>query len=1844
MGDPSLTGDLDATEGARMPTEHMSLNVQGGLCLPPQLKTRVQQGQQVHGNGLPDPFSTASICGNLVAAVPEHPEELSPQSALQKKSPCGVNGHGDTGVDGSSSVNGPNEQLHLGSNPLAHSAAPPTQSASEERTEGSGLKSLESKHFQTEVKEKELDEAQQTNQNSWPGGEVVQNVDGPPGRIRSILSQEELLEGAQENLDAPSNALAGYDTHGRVVEKKEDGQSTTPISPGARILRSKTVMVPVLNTSRVPGDTPIRRETAFVQWNHYNHASPAVDSSRGRERMDSLAGCQAARRTQSDAGGLYSGGVNVQRTSREALGVMAKSLHASSAAWRRGTSVFRRSPQRLREHLITRNTPEVSIPRDLAPPSSYSCSQEGMLEISADAEHVRVQVGQEQQAAPNRRPEKDTTFTTHNITNSLGDMEVTFPILLANKRRMTIERQGNRLDRSGSREQGHTAKQGCIRIPEGSSVSAKTFKRLLSSGHQTKRTAQEAYKKSHSEVQSFSSQLQKRLSRRSARSRVKPNYGGRELAMRHRKQKISPKALCKQRKYNKAATVKQTATNDRGLEDSSSSMSAVGGSNTASPTRKPALYWEKTDHQPAVAATYDRAGEHTERVQELENTSTTFPPHRSSLRSSITSECLAEETLREHCSASKECDTCCKEAVTPKVMPCEGHRMEVSLSLCNPQMLDQRAASCIDLGSYGVTHLQWSGPPVSSPQRSRSLSWDAGCSEDAQTALLPIRQRRQVKLTPYARATYSQVPDMPLTEKNKCTKERMGTCKRLSVGEPARSSEPQHLLGYLEPQDAACIIECIDSTVSAERATPFRVDVEKPQQEPAEPQAFQGNFRNEARSKPEGLMDAISVASSQSPYSHCRQSPTPNNPSQLLLDSQPRENAVAAAQPPGEPGAESGVMPCGVPVGISMVIGGNFAQMGSREEALNVSNGVHAVRHFLGQHIVKHPQAILFTEGGEQMAHSTIGHGSEQPATELAGLSKSSIWVAPHSVLISRLGGFGAYSGGEAVKLGDACETPHDRIIHFGSLQFNEEVAKSQCCARQVDKPVNVGHLSGKASKCAEGDSFVQRPADSQKEPSGLPSAVHPSPGFSAPLHARGQRQAHVQKDNYCPPTVDSELHAFCYGRRQHTPGTRCIPGQAEVRVPGALRRAAMHCLHPIGGACQCSGVMCCRSGIWHEHTFCRTPILCSNRMRDSVLLMHHRGTLFRRFYLSRTLYLKEEALKRRIHSRRKHVELLNKQLTIQRQQLERTLELQQTQFQQRLNHDIFPSNRLKNDRIFRRSVYKSTLGRRKATAICCQERPAALVEAAAAATAAALAVVGGCEQRAHKLLSDSQSPALSVGDSAQVTAGISGKEGVPGATTERPPGLQQQLLTAKLSEEARQEKRPILHTSPKSEELAQPLQGEVFFQSQESNRVAAKEPQRCIASSEEPDNSLGRPPQYSIREGENDWQLQLTLPRISHLDPNEIHDDLGGPMLPRGRSERTCPKLAIGLELSFPSPGRNMSAREAVDGERSYSQIEVTFAPSLPNDSSIPIHKLQTKSSASCNWEGASRGRRNEPSDFPAGVAAFRKRNSMPMTRALNASRRSLSRGNRASHAYSHSSSTAIRDSSSGQRGNIPAKASSLKAGDISLVEGLQGTPGRYRCNAIPMAYQRDPSISIFSQLFEDSFRRQRNLFLLRMQKNLGSISIIRPQRTREGAALQYRRALGARALTRHAATQRSGETAEVASSKQAATHKPDWMHGFHEALKERKTGVEISVKRTNGNTDNNAISGRALLVEDAAENKLCLCPGSLSQIATKAIPHPESSNCMHAVAPSARLLPLPPRRPNFGSFVAAVEADSIC
>ncbi|CDJ61016.1 hypothetical protein, conserved [Eimeria maxima] len=420
-----VSDELDNTEGARTSPDHANPLVQTGLVLPIQFKTRTLQGQHMHANDLPEPFFSAPICGHLVAAAAEHPEELSPQSAMEKKTPSDLNGRCRTEGDGSSSINGPCIQLHTGCEPLSHPGEPSIQSTQDGVTKQSDLRFLESRQLQRDVQEQDFNEPHHTTNEKCLADEVVQPMDAAPERIRSILSQEELLEGAEKNLDAASNAIAEHDTSAHDMEiKKDDGQSTisTTISHG-RILRSKTVIGPTLCSSPVPQDTAVRRETALVQWNHHENASPSVDSTRGRRKTYTPAGSQCVQQTQSDARGLSFGDVHVEWASGEVVKMLTDDIDSSCGSQRRGTYVFRRSPERHREYLITRSTPENYFTPDnhlpCHPTSPFSsCRQEAMIKISADAENIRREPGQEKQGVSNTGPECEATITTGNATQS----------------------------------------------------------------------------------------------------------------------------------------------------------------------------------------------------------------------------------------------------------------------------------------------------------------------------------------------------------------------------------------------------------------------------------------------------------------------------------------------------------------------------------------------------------------------------------------------------------------------------------------------------------------------------------------------------------------------------------------------------------------------------------------------------------------------------------------------------------------------------------------------------------------------------------------------------------------------------------------------------------------------------------------------------------------------------------------------------------------------------------------------------------------------------------------------------------------------------------------------------------------------------------------------------------------------------------------------------------------------------------------------------------------------------------------------------------------------------------
>ncbi|CDJ54039.1 hypothetical protein, conserved [Eimeria brunetti] len=1561
LENPSRTEELDGIEGGRTLLEHRTRNAQVGLKLPTQLKNRTHHAQHAHGKGLPDPFSTASICGNLVAAVAEHPEELSPQSALQKKTPCGLNGHCHTEAVGSSGGSGPSNQLHLGSVPLLHGAEPSTQPAHDEAANGLQVGGLELGQLQTEVKENELNKPEHTNLKGWVGDQKVQREEEAPARIRSILSQEELLEPDEKNLDAASSRVAEYITNTQNMGATEaNGQfDTATASPGGRILRSKTVTVPVLNASPVPRDIPLRQETTLVHSNHHKNSPPSVDCSRGRRKTGTSVGRQSVRRTQSDARGCLSGDMNLPQTPGGALGTLTEGLYSSRAPQWRGISVPRRSPQRLKEHLITRDTPESSLQYDRPSPSPRS--QEGTVEISSDNVYA-----QERQVSSKDGPEGHMTFSSDSATAGVGERKESCCILLSSGGLSTSHMQvchGRGCANSG---QSHSAKQAAmIRSGERGRASGDRLTSLPSFAIQTTKAARERYKKPHNQVQSFSSQLQKRLRRRSITRRVKCKKGGQEVLLPHRDKKKSHEALCRLGNDDGATAVEQAPINDGVLKNSRRSMCSMEGPKASSPTLKYGLSGDENNPQNKVSEAHIGTGQYTTTVQPLDNHHARSPPPRSSSNSFIASGSLAGGSVRAFRAASNEGDICSKDGPPENVTACKGHPVKVNVSLYSYRTRNRRAASCIEPSLHGVPKLPVNKSAGCSERGSRSLSWSPGGAEDA--LVLP-RQPRKVNVTNREKATRSQLKETPSTE-NVSYEGRTRSHRRRSVEDPPRLSEAEPTLGSVGPPYEGGKAARIASTFGPTDALPLQADGEAPQQGASASWVTRGRFWNDGRLKTKMLISGISAASSQSPYSQHGQTRSTNGPRQLLLDSQLFGNAATSAQLPHGRGVASGVRPNGIFLGLSMAIPGQCAKLGLTHEAVDVSTEVDGAPYFPGHHIVRHPQSMLLNEGGGRMGLSSNDNASGHPFMDPAGNTKSYLWADPRT---SHSDGQGGYTEGKT-----------------------------------ANGAPNPGNLSGVAANYAEGDTLVHRLSDPQEE-AALPSVVQPCPVFPKPLLIRNR-----------------------------------------------------------------------------------------TRERDS-----------------------------------------EKQLT-----------------------------------------------------------------------------------------------------------GTSQSECLPNVTTERLPGLRQQPITAKLREETAQENPGISHTGLVSEECVQPTESKVPLQPQQSYTIVARDPPGCLPSPRETSDSSIHPAQGSADKNGNTLKLQLALPQISQPDnPERLgvgQHDPGGPTLPRAASEPACPKVAVGLELSFPSPGIIVSPKGGIDYDGSYSRMEVTLSPSLPIIRSVPIIKLQTKTSAGCDCEGASQGRRTEPSDYSAYVAPCRKCNSMPTTSTLFPSRGNLSRGSRASHIDSLRRGTVIRDGRSRQREDTNAETSSNKAGANPLGEVLRGTPARYRCNAIPMAYHRDPSISVFSQLFEDSFRRQRNLLILRRQKHLESTPGVRPEGTGGGESPQQISMLAARPLSRYDATSRSRETTKVVNKKQTVFRKPGRISGPREALKEKKVHSEISAMPTDGPLDNNGVRRKSLVMGDDAETQLCFHVEALCPAAAQATPHPETSICMHAA--TSRLEPLPPHTERFGTCLAAIEAESI-
>lgn len=1533
----------------------------------------------------------------------------------------------------------------------------------------------------------------------------------------------------------------------------------------------------------------------------------------GRRKTYTPAGSQCVQQTQSDARGLSFGDVHVEWASGEVVKMLTDDIDSSCGSQRRGTYVFRRSPERHREYLITRSTPEnYFTPENHLPchPTSpfSSCRQEAMIKISADAENIRREPGQEKQGVSNTGPECEATITTGNATQSVRDnSKTTSNIVFSMGHHSTFQGQVGHIGRSPITRQDRSAKHDITTTSKAEGTTPYT--RLPSPAHQKRRTALQTYKVRHSKTLLLRRQLQKRLWSRSIRRQMKGTCGRQGLVMRGGERNPP-------HHYDDAVTVQQVA-GDGGGEESSCNTSSLSGSNT----------------------TKDKViGAHlTTRVQLFEKFPSAFSPAKSSLSGCIVRESIVEATLREHHAVANGCDDAAAQSVTAS----KPHRMGANARLCSFPPLKRRAASCIESISHVITQQQFnSGPPMSCRQRaSKSLSCSAGSPEDAQQALVLIKQPKEAYVTAHVQVACSPIADTPRTG-DALSKEPKDSGPRRSSTVPPRRSEADHVFRSVLAPEEEGTVAFSGCAIGAAYPCPLLVGTEKPYQEPRTPQVFPMELRSDVDSKTD--RDLIFATSSWIPYSQLTQGHAANMSSKLLRGSAILADVEKSGHLLHEPGPESSARPHELPLGLSVTVARGVAQLSTADGGTNTFDRFHALPHFLEPHLLRGPQAMPFTRGREPVPHITDDHAPEKPTISPAGIANSSFRVACGSVVLQHMKGRDGITEGE-VTTESGCELPQSGILPGGGFQFNEKTSQTQCCARGAETSLNLKSSSGGTWGCAAGSSLGQCPTDLQEETPGHPPRVQPYRVLPTVMHGQGSGQENTPAYSYCPITVNTSLHGFSCGSSQPSQGAARHRGRTVARVSGALRRATAHCLRCSTDGPRSSGVGFCCSGTWQDNTYCHVPLLCSHHMRERILPVHRHGALIRHCYPPRTLCMKEEALRWRIHSRQKHVQLLNKQLTIQQQQFEQSLQLQQLQLQQSMKRTNHLINRLHHDgtfkkQRFRRSQRQPRLRRRKTTAFCTQEGPAAFLEGAAAA---ALAILGACGQRAHKPLVGSEALAFPLSDPTQRLAGTSKTEDIGGAAAGPPPEVQQEPLTPKVREEALPEKRRTSLGPSMKEECAQKSQDEVLYQTLGSDRGVARQFQRNPAPIKESDESFTNPQQNEAHYKRNTLQTQRAPPQISQLDASETLEkgsaDSAGPMLPRATAELPCPKLAIGLELSFPSPGG------AIQYERSYSRMDVTLAPGQPGIRSIPIQNLQPKRSVSLNWDGTYGCCKNEPPDSFPDVRAYRKCNSLPRMSSLTPSRRSLSTCSRASYFDSHSNRAAIRNRSSGQRRHSHADTATHKARVIPVVEGLHGTPAKYRCNAIPVAYHRDPRISIFSQLFEDSFRREKNLLLLRMQKHVGSISIIRHQRNRQGNNLQRTAMLAAKALTRHNVPSRSAETAKIVNGKPAVSPALGRITGFSEAVKDKKRLTEISAIPTDGNTDNSGTSGKLLLMDDAIERELCPRPESACPTAAQAKTHQKSSECMNATPSTETLVPPPHRKQDSGAFIPAIEAESI-
>lgn len=435
------------------------------------------------------------------------------------------------------------------------------------------------------------------------------------------------------------------------------------------------------------------------------------------------------------------------------------------------------------------------------------------------------------------------------------------------------------------------------------------------------------------------------------------------------------------------------------------------------------------------------------------------------------------------------------------------------------------------------------------------------------------------------------------------------------------------------------------------------------------------------------------------------------------------------------------------------------------------------------------------------------------------------------------------------------------------------------------------------------------------------------------------------------------------------------------------------------------------------------------------------------------------------------------------------------------------------------------------------RQKISGLIEAAAAAAAAAVAAVGACEQRVQALFSSPQNVAPPPREPVE-SSRESGQSALLAAKKNKVSDVQHQLLAdhTLLGEQIQQESHRITQGRLVDGETFGAPPGDSSCVAWASNKLNEEKLQNTLSPIREAAAASTPPPcdtgadersktKYCPMLGPISHQTPAVedaiipsmpsphIPRvefecayvrpIAELEPllpspvmkapaeattDAIRRNHPSPHIPRIESESAYIRPIAGLEPAFPSPVLQVHAGVSIADGESYHQQVLASACRLTNARRIAATGLQFNGGNSPCWKGMHTDIMIRPARCPAGNAILPSSSGIGETNTVSKSHR-RSRTDTSSlgrKVESRSSSTPVQDKRSRTRKQFYPVASCHEGTNLPLLEGVQGTPGRYGCKAVPVAYQRDPSMSIFNQLFTDSVRRQKNLILLRTQKLL--------------------------------------------------------------------------------------------------------------------------------------------------------------